>query len=63
MDKVYWSGTITDDWNQDHDVMTFFYIPNKWWSWKAWKLARDFGFDVHKKLLLKYLDAKGASDV
>ena len=33
------------------DILYFFYIPNKWWSLKAWKQAWKFRGHVHEELI------------
>lgn len=51
-DKVYFSKLLDpEDWgNDDSGFMTFFLVPNKWWSPKAWKFANSMRAEMLKKL-------------
>ena len=40
--KVYWSDVGNETWDDSSDVMTYVFIPKKWWSLKQWKIAREF---------------------
>lgn len=41
--KVYFSKTFNPSFDEeDSNYMTFFLIPNKWWSIKDWKFAMSF---------------------
>lgn len=50
--KVYWSELQEgDEWGGLDHVGEFFYIPMKWWSWKAWKFMFEFRGHIHQKLI------------
>lgn len=51
MDKIYWSNTPSEKWDDEGDFLTFFLIPNKWGSIKAWK----FAFSMRAEMLNKGL--------
>lgn len=46
MSKVYWANIKNETWHDESDSMTYIFIPKKWWSIKAWKIAIDFGREV-----------------
>ncbi len=51
MDKLYWSEAwASESWNESQ-WMTFFLIPNKWWSISEWKLAFEFRAEALKKIM------------
>jgi hypothetical protein len=51
-DKVYFSKAFDPtNWNdEDTDYMTFFLVPRKWWSIKAWKFANSLRSHMLSKL-------------
>jgi len=57
-EKIYYSQlNRPDDWNTDDiGILTFFWVPKKWWSIKAWKIMFEFRAEIQKKLLGKYIE-------
>jgi len=51
--RLFWSNNQDPkSWSsKDHNVMHFFYIPEKWWSIKHWVLAISFRGEAHKQLM------------
>lgn len=40
--KVYFSKLFDpNDWSSADDFLTFYLIPNKWWSIRSWKFANS----------------------
>jgi hypothetical protein len=64
--KVYYS-LIQDptQWESSNDVLTFFYVPKRWWSVKAWRLALSLRGYYQQQLvkLLNHLPPKKQAPV
>lgn len=57
-DKVYFSKKLDpNSWNNS-DCMTFFLVPNKWWSFKAWKFANSIRSEMLRKYALLLGEAR-----
>ena len=41
----------SDAWSCANDYLMFFYVPRKWWSAKAWKLAWHLRRELHKRIM------------
>ena len=54
--KVYFSKTFDpSDWStNDSDFMTFFLVPRKWWSIKAWKFANSLRSSMLKAYMMAH---------
>ena len=43
---------MSDSWDDNGlDYFFFFYVPRRWWSWKAWKLSIELKWYLQEKLL------------
>lgn len=49
-EKISWSGQLIDSWASPMDYCSAFYIPKRWWSWKAWRLAFQFRGYVNERV-------------
>jgi len=50
--KVYFSQIVDPtDWSFADDFLTFYLIPNKWWSIRAWKFANSMRSRILNKLV------------
>ena len=50
--KVYFSKLFDPtDWSYADDFLTFYLIPNKWWSIRAWKFANSMRSRILNKMV------------
>lgn len=53
--KVYFSKVWDpEDWKDEPQYMTLFLIPNRWWSWEAWKLAWSIRAEMLRAFMLRW---------